>query len=234
MCFPFDPNGADGYCVEGCVLGQQGRFRKCHARLDFSCMPGLAQDTGVPCAAGCLDDEICVAGTCNTALTACLPSCRGDIDCAAGLYCDQSFLGGTCVAQKPVGKRLGEPCTVPSALDPLEPDECLGYCAADGPSGSAGHCFATCGLGNSCAWDAASQRFDGACYYMTQVQSANGVGDFGFCAPACNCAADCAAASLECFDVTGIGALDPGVYRGPGLCFAPELVPQSSSVEQCR
>lgn len=234
VCYPFDPNGGEGYCVEGCTFGQQGLFRKCHARLDFSCMPALVQDTGAPCASGCLNDEICLSGTCQTALAACIPTCRGDVDCAAGLYCDQSFLGGTCLAKKPVGKRLGEPCTVPSALDPLEPDECLGYCAADLAGGSAGHCFATCGLGNSCAWDAASKRFDGACYYQSPITSASVAGDFGFCAPTCNCTAECGDPSLGCYAVTGIGALDPAVYRGPGLCFTAEVVPNEPTVEQCQ
>jgi hypothetical protein len=158
-----------------------------------------------------------------------LPSCRGDLDCAQGLYCDQSFLSGTCVPEKPTGKRLGEPCTVPGPNEAAEPDECLGFCQADG-DGPQGHCSATCGLLAQCAWDAASQKFDGACFYASVLTSDVGdVGDLGFCTPACNCSEECNDASLECV-VLEQGPLN-GDFRGPGLCFSPS--PDSDPIDEC-
>ena len=232
-CYPFDSNAASGYCVEGCKFGQQGLFRKCHARPEFSCMVAFLQDTGVACSSGCFDDEICSNDTCQQALPACLPACRGDLDCAKGLYCDQSFLGGTCVPNKPIGKLLGEPCTVPGPLEQDEPDGCVGFCQADVTGGSEGHCWATCGLGGGCAWNAATKRFDGACQYFSTLPIASANGDFGFCAPSCNCAAECNSPDLACFAAKVVGPLDPAVYHGPGLCFDAALTGEPV-VEQCQ
>lgn len=237
LCYPFDVESPEGYCVEGCSFGQQGAFRKCHARPDFSCAPALLQDTGYDCASGCLAGEICIAATntCQLAIPACLPSCRGDLDCAAGLYCDQQFLGGKCVPTKPAGKPLGEPCTVPGPLEPLEPDECLGYCQADADGSSAGHCLSTCGLGSGCAWNPKTRLFDGACYITSTLSQGNAAyGDLGFCAPACNCAAECGDASLACLVGQGIDPLDTKAYAGVGLCFTPNPELNDIVVEQCQ
>jgi hypothetical protein len=232
ICYPFTPDSATGYCIEGCSFGAPdiGEI-KCHARAELACVPALLADTGEPCqtAATCEDGELCSEGYCHVVFPGCLPSCRGDLDCAPGLYCDQSFLSGTCVPQKPTGKRLGEPCTVPGANDPAEPDECLGFCQADG-DGPQGHCSATCGLARECAWDAASQKFDGVCLYASVLTSDVGeMGDFGFCTPACNCNEECNDAALECVMLEQ-GPLS-GDFRGPGLCFAPS--PDGDPIDEC-
>jgi hypothetical protein len=233
ICFPFEPSGFQGYCIEGCSFGADRLFRKCHARLDFSCMAALIGDTAVPCEEGCLADEVCSNGTCQTVIPGCLPTCRGDIDCAKGLYCDQSFGGGMCSSKKPTGKRLGEPCTVPGPLDPLEPDECLGFCQPDAEGSSTGRCYVPCGLGNDCAWDATSRRFDGVCYYQSAYEPASGVADFGYCTPTCNCAADCNEALSECYNVTD-SLLSTATHNGAGLCFVREPEAGYPVVERCQ
>lgn len=224
ICFPFDEKSS--FCVEGCSFGPPATGKqKCHNRADFACVPGLLGATSSPCP--CESGEVCVDGTCAVVFPACLPSCRGDIDCAPGLYCDQSFLAGTCTTKKPTGKRLGAPCKLPSALEPAEPDDCLGFCQADAGSTTQGHCSATCGLGGACAWDGGSKRFDGACLYASAVTAdAGDAGDFGFCTPACTCSSDCNDPAMACSLIDGqaLGA----DFAGPGLCFeagssTPEL-----------
>ncbi|HXK16684.1 MAG TPA: hypothetical protein VNG33_02675, partial [Polyangiaceae bacterium] len=159
-----------------------------------------------------------------------LPACRGDIDCDPGMYCDQSFLSGVCVAKKPVGKALGETCTVPPATSPSEPDECLGFCQADTANSNQGHCASTCGLGNECAYNAATKKYDGVCLYASALTADTGdTGDFGFCTPACNCTSECHDEALTCEILTQ--ALPSDSYRGAGLCFAPS--PGSTEYNQC-
>jgi hypothetical protein len=222
LCYPF-AEGGSGYCIEGCAFGEPplGSL-KCHGRADFACAPALLADTDEACETTetCGDGELCIDDTCTIVYPACLPSCRGDLDCAEGWYCDQSFLTGTCVPEKPVGKRLGEPCEVPGPDQPAEPDECLGFCQADYEGSAQGHCGASCGLLNECAWDAASQKFDGVCFYASVLTSDVGsTGDLGFCTPSCNCSDECDDESLACVELPQ-GRL-PDTFRGAGLCFSP-------------
>ena len=225
LCYPFTTDADTGYCVEGCAFGEPGIGEvKCHNRQEFACNPALLGDTGQPCtttAADCQSGELCIEGTCAVVFPACLPSCRGDIDCEDGMYCDQSFLSGVCVTEKPTGKGLGEPCTVPADDEPSEPDECIGFCQADATGSSAGHCAATCGLISSCAYNAGTGLFDGICFYASILTSETGdVGDFGFCTPTCNCTSECNDDALSCSLLTQ-GALND-TFRGPGLCFTPD------------
>jgi hypothetical protein len=232
ICYPWADAGS--YCLEGCQFGSPELGEsKCHARAEMTCAPALLANTGGFCQAtdDCQAGELCVDNTCNLVFPACLPSCRGDLDCAAGRYCDQSFLGGLCTTTKPTGKRLGEPCTVPAANEPDEPDGCLGFCQADSGTGTQGHCAATCGLGHECAWDATSQRFDGICFYASPLTSDTGdVGDFGFCTPSCNCSEQCHDPTLGC-RLLDQGKLAPDTFKGPGLCFSPD--PVTTPFEQC-
>lgn len=225
LCVPFGPGTTASFCVEGCSFGATALGdAKCHGRSDFACAPALLGPTNDTCntAEDCFAGDLCIAGQCNIVLPACLPSCRGDLDCAPGLFCDQAFLAGTCRLQKPTGKRLGDPCTVPSALEPDEPDGCIGFCQADSSVGSQGHCAATCGLARECAWDPASGKFDGGCFYASILtQDSGDTGDFGFCTPTCNCTdAGCGDPALTCM------LLDQGPlstdFRGPGLCFSDD------------
>jgi hypothetical protein len=229
LCFPFNETGTS-YCVEGCSFGEPPIGEaKCHGRSDFACNPALLGSTSQSCTttASCGSGEVCVDDVCNVVFPACLPSCRGDIDCADGMYCDQSFLSGVCLAQKPAGKGLAEPCTVKD-----EPDECLGFCQADAAGSQQGHCSTVCGIGTECAWNATSGRFDGVCLYASVLTAETGsFGDFGFCTPSCNCSDECGDASLECQEVAGIGRLPSADFRGPGLCFSPD--PGSAPVEEC-
>ncbi|HYJ09399.1 MAG TPA: hypothetical protein VEX18_10330, partial [Polyangiaceae bacterium] len=134
---------------------------------------------------------------------------------------------GVCLAQKPAGKGLAEPCTVKD-----EPDECLGFCQADAAGSQQGHCSTTCGIGTQCAWNATSERFDGICLYASVLTAeTGGLGDFGFCTPSCNCADECGDASLECQEASGIGRLPSADFRGPGLCFSPDSA--STPIEEC-
>jgi hypothetical protein len=226
LCFPFDSTGTN-YCIEGCSFGPPGLGEiKCHNRADFACQPALLAGTGAPCdfIEDCLAGEVCAAGTCGQAIPGCLPSCRGDIDCAEGLFCDQSFLNGTCVAKKPSGtKGLGEPCTVKG-----EPDDCLGFCQADVDVGNKGHCAVGCGIGNECSWNSATQVFDGLCAFASVLTDDSAAGDFGFCALACNCSGECRDPNLACS--LDAGEL-PSSFRGPGLCFEASSV--AEPYEQC-
>jgi hypothetical protein len=226
LCFSFGSDESASYCVEGCSFGSPENGKaKCHGRGDFACDPALLEPTTASCGSTdqCEPGEICVDGVCNVVFPGCLPSCRGDLDCASGLYCDQAFLSGTCTPQKPTGKRLGEPCTMPSAQEPDEPDECLGFCQADSAGGGSAHCAASCVLGSECAWDAGSGKFDGACLYRTLLTSNNAVdaGDFGFCTPTCSCSDGCSKAGVVCSVLDGSGPLSDA-FSGPGLCFSED------------
>jgi hypothetical protein len=238
LCYPFTAGADTGYCIEGCSFGmaELGEI-KCHNRAEFACNPALLSDTGEPCtdtATDCQAGELCLDGTCAVVFPGCLPSCRGDLDCEDGMYCDQSFLSGVCVTEKPQGKGLGEPCTVPAEGEPSEPDGCLGFCQADAETGNAGHCATTCGLLNECAWNAETKKFDGACFYASILTFETGyIGDFGFCTPTCNCTEECNDEDLVC-SLLEQGAL-PAEFRGPGLCFSPAEPPDPPTVEynQC-
>jgi hypothetical protein len=234
VCFPFNDNSDKGYCVEGCSFGTPGlgEPEKCHSRPEFACNPALLGATSATCktSADCQLGELCSQGACNVILPACLPSCSGDIDCDAGMYCDQSFLSGVCVTKKPTGKALGEPCTVPGANEPDEPDECLGYCAADTTGSTAGHCVSTCTYGAPCSWNASTEKYDGACILVNKqiVGSSPDVGDFGFCDLTCNCASDCMDATLGC---EMIDSALPDQFRGGGFCLEPSDM--SVPFDQC-
>ena len=232
LCYQLGLTGS--FCVEGCQFGSPDIGEaKCHARAELACAPALMANTGEFCTTSddCQAGDLCVEGSCNVVFPACLPSCRGDLDCAAGMYCDQSFLGGLCKTKQPVGKRLGEPCTVPAANQPDEPDGCLGFCQADSDIGTQGHCATTCGLARQCAWDAASQRFDGICFYASPLTTDIGdVGDLGFCTPSCNCSEQCSDPALGC-QLLALGALNASAFKGPGLCFAPDAT--TTPLEEC-
>jgi hypothetical protein len=234
LCYPFSADSDTGYCIEGCSFGMPGIGEiKCHAREEFACNPALLSDTGEPCTAtatDCQAGELCIDGTCAVVFPACLPSCRGDIDCEDGMFCDQSFLSGVCVSEKPEGKGLGEPCTVPADDEPNEPDGCLGFCQADSDTGNAGHCATTCGLLSQCGWNAETSKFDGACFYASVLTAETGsVGDFGFCTPTCNCTAECNDPALGC-SLLSQGPLNAD-FRGPGLCFSPD--DETVEYDQC-
>ena len=233
LCFPFGSDMNAGYCVEGCTFGMPNLGEvKCHSRPEFNCNPALLGATNTACTAStdCQSGELCINGTCNVVFPACLPGCRGDIDCDAGMYCDQSFLSGVCVKDKPAGKALGEPCTLPPAGGPSEPDECIGFCQADGAMSTTGHCAATCGLGNECAYNNTTKKYDGLCLYASALTADTGAsGDFGFCTPTCNCKSDCLDTGLTCSLLTQ--ALPTDSFRGAGLCFAPDAMTKEYS--QC-
>ncbi len=235
LCFPFDDQSDTGYCIEGCSFGDPdiGAPAKCHDRPEFACNPALLGRTSTSCSTtdDCGAGELCLDGVCDVVFPGCLPACRGDIDCDAGMYCDQSFLNGTCVTKKQTGKALGEPCTVPDDSEPAEPDECIGFCQSDGiPNSNKGHCANTCGLATQCAWNAKTNKFDGVCFYASVLTAeVGGVGDFGFCTPSCNCTTECNDPALACQLLTQ-GALSDD-FKGPGLCFSADA--KTPEYNQC-
>ncbi|HVY27144.1 MAG TPA: hypothetical protein VHB79_11370 [Polyangiaceae bacterium] len=234
ICYAFDDSNK-GYCLEGCHFGPLAlrEPQKCHGRAEFSCRPALFGATNSLCdvSTDCPLGELCSGGVCYENLPACLPSCAGDIDCEVGMYCDQQYGGGTCVTKKQIGKALGEPCTVPAANEPAEPDECLGWCAADQPGSSKGHCLTTCTYGAPCAYNSASKKYDGACLFASQqlLGGPAATGDTGYCDLACNCSSECSDATLDCELLPG-GALGQS-FRGAGLCFLADDV--SVPYDQC-
>jgi hypothetical protein len=138
------------------------------------------------------------------------------------MFCDQSFLNGVCVTEQPTGKALGESCTVVPDGEPAEPDECIGFCQADSATGTTGRCQTACGIGNECGWNAATEQYDGVCFYASVLTVRTGtIGDFGFCTPSCDCSGDCNDADLAC-TLLPQGEL-PDDFRGAGLCFSPNL-----------
>jgi hypothetical protein len=233
MCFPFDSESDEGYCIEGCDFGTPDiGDAKCHSRSEFACNPALLGATQTTCVGNddCPAGDLCIDGQCAVVFAGCLPACRGDLDCDPGMYCDQGFLNGVCTPVKQTGKALGEPCTVPAEGDPQEPDGCLGFCQRDSDTGNQGHCAATCGLSRQCSWNAETEKFDGICLYASVLTSETGdVGDFGFCTPSCNCTAECNDPALAC-SLLSQGALSAD-FRGPGLCFSPDSM--TEEYNQC-
>jgi len=235
LCYPFDAEGETAYCVEGCSFGEPnvGEPTKCHGRSEFACYPALLINTQDPCTddSDCQSGEICDDNECAVVEPACLPACRGDNDCEEGLYCDQSFLQGACVPEKPVGKRLGEPCTVAAGSGAREPDECLGFCQADETGSTKGHCATSCGLGRQCAWDPGTEKYDGLCLFVSSFTNDgnDGTGDFGFCTLSCDCGEACNDASLGCTLLTG-GELNEQ-FRGAGLCLPTSAI--MTPYDQC-
>lgn len=234
ICFPFNSDSDTGYCVEGCSFGTPGlgEPEKCHSRPEFACNPALLGATSAVCtkSTDCQLGELCSQGVCNVILPACLPACAGDIDCDDGMYCDQSFLSGVCVAKKQTGKALGEPCTVPGANEPDEPDECLGYCAPDETGSTKGHCVSTCTYGAPCSYNTTTQKYDGACILVNKqiVGSSPDLGDMGYCDLTCDCASDCMDATLGC---EMLDSALPDQFRGGGFCLEPSAM--SVPYDQC-
>jgi hypothetical protein len=226
LCHAFGAGGAK-FCVEGCHFGEPPVDRlKCHGRDDFMCGPILVP-TDEPCIerADCASDELCIERVCQTVLAGCVPRCRGDLDCGVDLYCDQSFDGGLCVEQKPVGKAFGEPCVVP---DRPEDDECLGFCQADDET--TGHCAVPCGLLNACAWNNEALKFEGQCRSPSILSVEVGArGDFAFCTATCNCREECRDSSRACQLPDG-GELSQGEFTGRGLClWGPDELDECSA-----
>jgi hypothetical protein len=213
FCFDVLSSGF-GHCVEGCYPGEPDPGEsKCHARDDFTCTPLFLADTQDPCldVSECFYNELCLDGTCHIIASACLPACQGDNDCVENLHCDQAYDAGTCVEAEQTGKKVGEPCTVTD-----EPDECLGFCLEDSPGGTTGHCTQICSFEYPCAFDEASQRYQGSCVYVTKLIPDTKRGDFSYCAPSCDCTEECADPTLVCLDRD----LDRNVFSGEGLCSA--------------
>lgn len=221
LCWVPDTETPDeGYCVEACAFGAPpAGTEKCHGRAEFACNPAFLNDREEACGdnTDCAGDETCLSGSCQQVVTACLPSCRGDIDCAANMYCDQSFLGGVCVKTEPSGLPLGSPCTVQD-----EPDECLGVCQDDGFGSGFGYCVANCPLGFACGYNSFSGLFDGACLTHSIFSEATSTGDFGFCTPTCSCTDDCYSSGGTCQLPDG-SELDDTLFANPGVCLDPTL-----------
>ena len=220
-CWAIDANslcvafGSTAYCVEGCLQGPPMSLLdppKCHLRPDFSCTPLDTFPTGSTCVnyLDCLAGEACYAGECVVVLSACLPTCAGDIDCPSGTFCDREF--GTCKPGSTAGLPLGSACDPLAASDP-----CLGFCqAASGVPNLDGTCAEICSYLNPCSWDEGTD-YGGICLIPTAVNENADIGDFGYCSELCDCSSDCTTPSYGCVPVDGLQE-----YIGrPGVCWYP-------------
>ena len=183
LCHRVGDGLGQGYCFASCNFGPYppSTPSKC-GRPDFACRPTQfwpdEPQTRCP-AKACSTFDACVDGVCSGVINTCLPSCRGDFDCESGLHCDLSLDGGICVPATLGRKGFGEPCD-PSTT----PDPCVGFCLA-APGSSSGHCSERCALGDLCAWNAASARFDGYCNQASVliIDTSPVPGDPGACGP---------------------------------------------------
>jgi hypothetical protein len=221
--------GATDYCLESCSFGPEvplgGAFdpAKCHGRKQLACSPffdkpalGACTSGNCPVGQACGDD-----GQCHALTPACAPLCSHDSDCETGMYCNSKT--GLCSAQAAVGKNLGETCTLP--VDGGT-EECKGHCTefsdAPGP-----FCTEPCVMGADaqCGWagDTSGTPAPGICIFGYGVVADNGGpgnGDLGFCAPLCDCNAQCAVSGWICQAWGGAGWATYTMRAG--FCTAPQ------------
>jgi hypothetical protein len=144
--------------------------------------------------------------------SACVPTCGSDAQCA-GLRCDPR--AAVCMPTPTPGLPTGATCDgtqVPTACAGL----CLGFqtpvsmCSEPCVLGAASPDSLACGGADHglCAWH----------------PPANGVGDYGFCTPACVAQSDCQTPSFWCF---GVPHLTEVVHNG--YCFAATPCPHGQS-----
>ena len=177
--------GKRSYCVEACEYGSSldGAFdkEKCHGRTEFACKPTpVAQDTDCEDASDCAEGETC-DGVCYRDMPTCMPQCNGDSDCDSSLFCDPR--SGECIRDLPRGRRLALLCDEQS-----EPDPCRGSCGLlERPDGA--RCDETCTLGAYPTCGLVSNPANVGCAIPVVDNAA--FGDMGYCAPLCDCSADC-------------------------------------------
>lgn len=196
--------GADGYCLEGCVIGTAGATNKCHNRGEFACTEftaGQDPNTGQP-----------------FIVDLCAPGCNGDLDCGGGTYCDPD--SGMCVKTPKAGDPEGTPC------DPNGVNTCKGLCLqladANGPTNMA-VCADRCTTGSPCLYDSSSKPH-GACFgpfALSDPLAQSDIGDFGWCVETCNCDANCNFPGDKCDAWQGtaqqVTALTQA-FNGKGMC----------------
>jgi hypothetical protein len=201
--------GMRAYCVEACEYGSPLMHafdrEKCHGRTEFACKPTLV-DTQVACEedADCGSGERC-DGTCHAELPTCMPQCNSGADCDSDSFCDPET--GECVRDLPRGLALGEPCDAEA-----EPDACRGSCGLLQRAGG-DRCDETCTIGAfpACGQDQDPTNFGCAIPIVGEAA----FGDMGYCAPLCDCTADCPS-GLQCVVASFV------YLQRPGFCTLPK------------
>jgi hypothetical protein len=194
-----DANGQHGICVLTCTIGPALTF---------------ANDPLDPAKCHGRDDVRCTPGDINTNL--CLPNCEADSQCPPGRVCDPRLT--VCVDKASTGEPIGAPCDLMATVS-----ECAGTCVSFIQGVTA--CSSACVLGGifdpvttpSCG---GVER--GFCLYR---ENANGAGDIGFCAPACNKQDECQAPGFWCLGLGGF----TGTYVDNGYCTGTEACPNGQS-----
>jgi hypothetical protein len=188
------------YCVQRCQHGgTSASASKCRGRSELAC--ALVTEQG------------------DITSDACVPNCNTDEECGGG-YCDPVF--GTCYSTPIVGKPLGAACN-PDA--PVR--ECAGWCDVvdNAPAGS-GWCVSYCTVGASPVCGIAGTAPGAA---LCLPFASNGIGDLGYCAPLCDCDADCGVPTVLCLPLAG-GNPDPVTGR-KGFCT--EVVQGATGLPSC-
>ncbi len=194
-----DENWQNGICLLTCTIGPALTF---------------VNDPLDPKKCNGRNDVSCTPADINTNL--CLPTCGGDSQCPLGRVCDPRLT--VCVDKASTGKPTGAPCD-PKAKVP----ECAGICAEF--VGGATTCTSSCVLGGD-PGPTMTPNCGGVEHgYCLYWNDANGAGDIGFCAPACNKHDDCQAPSFWC---RGIGGFT-GEFVANGYCMGTAACPKGQS-----
>jgi hypothetical protein len=197
VCYTVAPD-QPGRCTLSCTIGKP--------------ISGVASLFGEITAAKCLgrSDVRCAnAGADNAAV--CLPTCGADEQCD-GFACDPRT--AVCVAKPNTGMPLGAAC------DPAKsPSVCAGTCIGfrNGSAMCSDPCVVGAGPSGAVLPDDCGGSARGLCAFHPVT---SGVGDTGYCTPACAAHSDCQTPAFWCF---GVPELTPSSHAG--YCFAATPCP---------
>jgi hypothetical protein len=199
-------SGMPGTCVLTCTIGPSLQFlndpldpSKCRGRNDLRCV-GLTSGS-----------------------TVCMPTCGEDSQCPTGRVCDPRTAVCVDKANVSTGKPDGAKCD-PMATTP----DCAGICVSFDSGETT--CSRNCVLGGDQNDPQDTPNCGGVtsglCVYRP---SANGAGDFGFCAPACTAQDQCQNPAFWCFPVGGLTDPDPTKGIQNGFCFGATPCPNGDA-----
>lgn len=194
VCYKIDPS-QPGRCTLSCTIG-----------------PAISGTSGLfdPLSPDkCRGREDVRCGKAKNGVGVCLPTCGKDSQCSGGKVCDPRL--AVCVDHPNDGLPTGSPC-VPGD----DPTPCGGLCV--GFDSGAGICSSPCVLGGEKIETADCGGPDrGFCAYRPVT---SGLGDVGYCSPACQSQSDCDSPDFWCFAVAGLTEI---VQRG--YCFTATPCP---------
>jgi hypothetical protein len=213
----FGGGPASGYCSRACEQGGDcpGGSAVCvKAAAD---QPGLCLLTCTIGPALMYIDDVLDPGKCHgradlrcqtlqgSSAAVCLPTCGSDGQCPEGELCDPR--SAVCVHAPAAGLPDGSACVAGQ-----EPEACAGVCVSF--SDMTTTCARRCALGGEDPLKSASCQGieSGLCLYRP---SANGAGDFGYCAPACLAHDDCRNPDFWCHGVHDL----TGAQIANGFCM---------------